>query len=674
MMAVVFGWQILVSKLYQKYPTLKVQEAATQPTTLPSGSQSFSSMGTATTNPTTMSSLSLASLTGLHAVPPIDPSPLAAVPSMVGGIGHTDPSAVMAVDTEAAGAEIKSIHLNRFYETADRKKPYEFQTAGDDGVPPAALATTAITVNGSDVDLTNARWTRTIADGISTSYALTVSDGTTPLLRLLKTYQTTTPQSPGGGYELFLGQSFTNLTGKPIKLSLTMNGPTVPPRESDRSEDRGVIAGYDDDHDVEIGHSYVQEFTKDQPEKDYVAADRRPMLWFGSDSAYFDAIIRPDNGNSVAFASAIGKALNPDAAVDDRHVGLSISTAGFVVQPSVTVPVNYRVFLGPKERSLLKSDYYSSFPMGYEKTLIYRSKYCGFLTFSWLISVLYYILFSFHFIFRDWGLAIIGLVCLVRLILHPITKKSQINMLSMGKMGPEIERLKKKYGDNKDELNKAMMQVYKEQGFTPVLGCLPMFLQMPIWIALWSALQSTFALRQAGFLRFGWLHLTWIKDLSHPDNLVHFDHPVSLIFGWTLHGINVLPIVMAGVYFIQQKMQPVPPNQTPEQEQQRKMMSWMSLLFPIFLYPAPSGLNLYILTSTTIGIFESKIIREHIKQRKEAETAGRVIVDARPTRGQRRRDGSAAKPSGKSGWLATKFAEIQAKAEQIQREAKQGKG
>jgi YidC/Oxa1 family membrane protein insertase len=91
----------------------------------------------------------------------------------------------------------------------------------------------------------------------------------------------------------------------------------------------------------------------------------------------------------------------------------------------------------------------------------------------------------FHMIFRDWGLAIIALVCVVRVLLHPITKKSQVSMMKMGKMGPEMERLKKKYGDDKDGLNKAMMQFYKEQGATPILGCLPMFLQMPIWIALY---------------------------------------------------------------------------------------------------------------------------------------------------------------------------------------------
>ena len=111
------------------------------------------------------------------------------------------------------------------------------------------------------------------------------------------------------------------------------------------------------------------------------------------------------------------------------------------------------------------------------------------------------------------------------------------------------------------------------------------------------------------------------------------------------------------------------------------MMQWMTLLFPIFLYGGPSGLNLYILTSTTIGIIESKRIRDHIKQREELEKGDRVIIDAPPTRGsKRKRDddegplgrGRGAEPPKKpspTGWLGRKLAELSEKAEQIKREA-----
>src|SRR5205807_10454474 len=96
-----------------------------------------------------------------------------------------------------------------------------------------------------------------------------------------------------------------------------------------------------------------------------------------------------------------------------------------------------------------------------------------------------------------------------------------------------------------------------------------------------------------------------------------------------LASINILPVLMAVTFYIQQKFQPQPVAATPEQAQQQKMMKWMSIfLFPLFLYSQPSGLNLYIFTSTLIGIFESKRIRDHIKEKEDREKAGVVIVDA----------------------------------------------
>jgi YidC/Oxa1 family membrane protein insertase len=268
-------------------------------------------------------------------------------------------------------------------------------------------------------------------------------------------------------------------------------------------------------------------------------------------------------------------------------------------------------------------------------------------------------------------LAIIALVCGVRLILHPITKRSQVSMMKMQKLAPEVERLKKKFGDDKEGFSKAQMELYKTVGFTPVLGCLPMFLQMPIFIALWRALQTTFELRQAPFLEFFGIHFTWIHDLSLPDFLVKFSHPIPLPFGWHMAGINVLPLAMAVVTFVNQKyFTPKPAAMTPEQQQQQQMMTWMTLVFPFMFYTFPSGLNLYYLTSTTLGILESKRIRDHIKQ-KEAEDAllGPVIVDAgKASRASRRAQlPDPSKPAAKKSWLE----KLQEKAEEVAKRTQQ---
>jgi membrane protein insertase Oxa1/YidC/SpoIIIJ len=118
-------------------------------------------------------------------------------------------------------------------------------------------------------------------------------------------------------------------------------------------------------------------------------------------------------------------------------------------------------------------------------------------------------------------------------------------------------------------------------------------------------------------------------------------------------------------------VQPQPPAMTPEQEQQKKMMQWMSLLFSLFFYWMPSGLNLYILTSSTIAIFESKRIREHIKRKEEQDKANRVIIDAKPTRQgkqNQKQDKSSREPTKATG-LAGWWMKMQDKVEQMRREA-----
>jgi YidC/Oxa1 family membrane protein insertase len=235
-----------------------------------------------------------------------------------------------------------------------------------------------------------------------------------------------------------------------------------------------------------------------------------------------------------------------------------------------------------------------------------------------------------------------------------------------------MERLKKKFGDDKEGFTKAQMELYKNVGFTPVLGCAPMLFQMPIFIALWRALQTTFELRQSPFLYFFHTHFTWIHDLSQPDFLVKFAQPLPLfIFGWHISGINVLPLAMAVVTFINQKyFTPKPAALTPEQEQQQKMMVWMTLVFPFMFYTFPSGLNLYYLTSTSLGILESKRIRAHIKK-VEAEEAGKgpIIVDAgKSSPSGRGRDKTKAPPKPK-GFLAR----LQERAEEMAREQQRNK-
>ena len=672
-LAVFFVWQASLKVIYKRHPTWPGgPQAATQPVVpatavTPAG-------GTNAEPPTT--GPAGAAVAALHAE---DAGGSGTV--RIGSATAGDPAYPMCVEIDPAGAGLASVTLNGLFDTAKHQKQYAFQTPIDGAVVDTRpLATRSVTVDGREVSLATARWRQTGATADSATFACRVVDGPTPLVELTKTFklQRRDAADKSEGYDVAVAQTITNLTKRAVTVATATNGPTPPAPENSRSEDRRFIAGFDEgDQFIATTDTFVTDLGKTKPAKDLAVNKSLPLVWVGTCNSYFDAIVRPDAGATGAVHVASAMAVGLDDTTHDA--AFSFATAPVAVPAGASVPFDVHAFFGPKQRALLNGPYYSAFPRKYDSTLVYTSGYCGFLTFGWLITGLYSILWFFHAILRDWGLAIIGLVLLVRTCLHPITKRAQVNMMGMSKMGPEIERLKKKHGDDKDALNKAMMGVYKEQGLTPILGCLPMLLQTPIWLALWAALQSTFEIRQAPFLHFGWLKLTWISDLSQPDALYTFANPIHvnlLVTSFTLHSINVLPVLLAGVFFVQQMMQPVPANQTPEQEQQRKMMRWMSLMYPIFFYVSPSGLNLYILTSTSIGIVESRIVRQHIKDREEAEKSGRIIVDA-PKKG-----GGKAPPAGKrmvsakqggtgvAGWLAG----LQAKAEEMVREAERRKG
>ncbi|NJL31759.1 MAG: membrane protein insertase YidC [Phycisphaerales bacterium] len=234
---------------------------------------------------------------------------------------------------------------------------------------------------------------------------------------------------------------------------------------------------------------------------------------------------------------------------------------------------------------------------------------------------------------RDWSLAIIVLVIVVRGLLHPITRRSQINMAKMQKqmasLAPEIEKLKVKYKGDATKLQSEQMRLYREKGVNPLgmLGCLPMFLQMPIWIALYAMLYYAIELRheQAFYGIFqGISGGKWgfLADLSRADHFISFPaswHFTVPLLGIPMDGLHILPLLMAVVFFLQFKFT-TPPAANEQAAQQQKIMKWMTLLFPVFLYAAPSGLNLYILASTGAGILDSYIVKKHIKKEEEAGT------------------------------------------------------
>jgi len=199
--------------------------------------------------------------------------------------------------------------------------------------------------------------------------------------------------------------------------------------------------------------------------------------------------------------------------------------------------------------------------------------------FLWLLAVL-------HNAIPNYGVAIVVLTMLVRLLMAPILAKQMKSMKRMGELQPQMKAIQAKHGDDRQKQSEEMMKMYKETGFNPLAGCFPMLLQLPVFIGLYYALQGAIELRQAPFF-------AWITDLSAPETLL-------TIPGLDLP-IRVLPLLMGGSMILQTSLTP---NTTMDPAQAR-MMKWMlPSVFTVMFYQFASGLVLYWLVSNVLGILQ----------------------------------------------------------------------
>ena len=278
------------------------------------------------------------------------------------------------------------------------------------------------------------------------------------------------------------------------------------------------------------------------------------VAWAGFGYTYFFFALMPDNG--------VG-----------HKVSLHQSGAALIAAVSgAAANDRYRLYIGPKELDTLKS-------AGKDLDRAIDHGYFGF------ISVpLLYVLHFFHRFTGSYGLDIIILTVLIKLIMWPLTHKSFTSMKAMQKLGPQMEKLKERYANDKEKLNKEIMDLYKRNGVNPLGGCLPMALQFPVFIGLYNALSTPIELRQAPFM--------WIHDLSRPD----WQSLPFTFNGWHL-GIPILTIVMGASMFLQQWMTPSAgdPNQ-------KKLMMLMPLMFTFMFVSFPAGLTVYWLVNNVLGI------------------------------------------------------------------------
>ena len=669
LLPLVLFWNPAVDKFYHMMGW-QIPAPTTQPADQASGT-SQSNPTTSTSQPTTNGSGSISpTMTAATVMPALTQPP---VPSVLGSSATDDPNFAMQVTIDPVGAGLSSVLLNTFDRTARSVERYEFQEALTSHPEMKSLVSKNIRVDGTTYDLASVPWSLISQTPSEAVYGANIAKDGKPLIEIRKQFDVSKrppaevvkdpskDKSTDLGYELTIRLSFANKTDHPVTIQTAFNGPIIPPMET--LHDRQIVTAAVKGDGIDLEYHAIEELKadKDDGKLDLMAKLDRKIHWAGAVSNYFGAIVLPGdldiNGKSSTdnYITAIGaQGLNLDQELMDLHQGyLSFQTGDIKLSAGDTATIPLTAYFGPKSRSVLNAPHFAAMPREYSLLLVIKTGLCAMCTFDWMIQGLAGLLRGLQFIFRDWGLAIIGLVAIVRFCLHPITRQSQISMSRMSKLGPEMKKLQEKYKDDKEAYQREMMKYQKEQGIGPYLGCLPMFLQLPIWAALYGVLQTTFELRHARFLG----GFTWITDLSQPDYIIKFAQPfhVPLPFiGFDLRGICVLPFLLAGAMFLQAKFMPKPAAATPEQIQQQKMMQIISpIMFLLIFYSYPSGLSLYVATSTVVGIIESKIVRDHIKAREEAEKAGKVFVTTKATRGNKQLPGRPSdEPQKKGGLLA----------------------
>ena len=297
-----------------------------------------------------------------------------------------------------------------------------------------------------------------------------------------------------------------------------------------------------------------------------------PPRWLGLDQHYFVSALMPQSAEGSCFFAKLPTA--------------GESLAGLRIPVDRAARATFQLYAGPKQIDLLRA-----YGRDLETAIDYGpvSNYLSFFA-----RVLLWVMQKFNSFARNWGVAIILLTLLVKALLYPLTVKSMMSMQEMKKLQPKVDALKAKHGDDKEKMNQEVMRLYQEHKVNPLGGCLPLLLQMPVWLALYATLQTSVELYRQPFL--------WVKDLTAYDPFY------------------ILPLAMGASSFVMQKISPQPADNA----QAKMLLYFMPAFFTFIMLKLPAGLTLYIFVNNLLSIAQQQwIMRKDRKATAAAAAAGK---------------------------------------------------
>ena len=337
-----------------------------------------------------------------------------------------------------------------------------------------------------------------------------------------------------------------------------------------------------------------------------------PLAYVGVDAQYFSAVTLPLKENledlwiDEVRPILIGPKPKPRS-VDGRYANVTCRLISFphTIASGQSFEHSYKIFTGPKRSGLL---------MKYQAVDSERYSLNDLVYFGWFGGIAQVMLAVLHFFYGwvgNYGIAIILLTVLVRSCMFPISRKQAQSMAKMQELRPEMDKIKEKYKSDMPKQSQEMQELYRRHKINPLAGCLPMFIQLPVFVSLYSALMADVELRQAPLLGDA---IRWCSNLAAPDMFFDWSSfmPEFVNRGETMGVglgpyLNILPLVTVALFLLQQKMF-MPEAATEQAAMQQKIMKYMMLVMGLMFFKVASGLCLYFIASSIWGIAERKML------------------------------------------------------------------
>jgi YidC/Oxa1 family membrane protein insertase len=477
-----------------------------------------------------------------------EPSPVAVAP-VVSQVNFAEAREIEVVTDvykavlTTSGARLKTLSLNKFKQNTDENSPQVYITDAQ------SMAETTLMTSGRDgwsipqdaiyrVDSPESKLSITGSESKTLSFVWQDENG----FQVEKIFIFS-----GDRYDCQLQVKLSNHGASTRQGSLTMG--LIEPWSEDMKSSRLDFVG---------PMTLVKEDLKSDAVKDLAKETKvyQDPAWTAFSTKYFMSVLIPlsTTGNKVTISH------------QDHLVVNNLETSYASLAPGESAKFDFLAYLGPRDLDVVKQ-------VGHR---LDESIDFGF--FSILALPLRHVLMFFYGFVGNFGVAIILLTVIIKMLFWPLTQKSYTSMKSMQKLQPEMQRLREKYKNDKERLNKEMMQMYKEKRVNPLGGCLPMVVQIPVFFALYKTLMVDIGLRQAPFA-------FWLTDLSAKDPYY------------------ITPVIMGITMFIQQKMSPtsMDPNQA-------KIFMLMPIVFTFMFLNFPAGLVIYWLVNNLLTIFQQYLI------------------------------------------------------------------